>query len=179
MKSNESLLFSNSMIYKIKKVLYNIPLEGEKYMEKKTRIFNLDGIMYDKEGNFIPRTSEYGNVDEDLAHLRNIFMKNEKDYFEELLGSNKTFGEFEVLTKMDASYLFDLATKLQDKIEMGELETLEEKKKMSSTTPEAFDEFHMDKLIKAESLMTLLFAAAADKGKIKVKRFVYQTSKTK
>ena len=41
-------------------------------MNEEKRV-NLDGLMYDEQGNFIPLTGAYGNVSGNLAHLRNLY----------------------------------------------------------------------------------------------------------
>ena len=128
---------------------------------------SLDGIMYNEDGSFIPLTGNNGNIDGELSDLRNTYLESEKKYFEHLLSDPDIFVQFKSLLDESADALFDYAVKFQQSLENGELETPEDLAKMANMSPEERDQFHMNKLIKAEGFMCLLFAAARDKVRIK------------
>ena len=135
---------------------------------------NLDGIMYDSEGNFIPITASHGNMDGSLAHLRNTYMESEKLYFEQLLTDPAISREFRRLINERSDDLFECAMEIQKRLEYGELETQEEKVRMQTMTPEERDAYHMQKLSKAEGLMCLLYAAAKDRVKTLNKELILE-----
>lgn len=132
------------------------------------QIKELDKYFFDKDGKFIPRTSSSGNVSGRLAHLRNVYMEAEHEYFLELLSNYyfdsdflNTFIDFIYNTSSDG--IFSYAEKYMKRLENGELETREDMEKKS---PEDRDKVHMHNLETAEAMITLLFAAASDKVKI-------------
>ena len=127
---------------------------------------NLEGVLYDKDGSFMPLTGNNGNVDFDLANLRNAYMEAEREYFERLLAIPKIRNTFMAFMKEDAHALFNRALIIQENLENGNLETDDEKAKMKAMSPEEREEFHMKKLENAEGIMCLLLAAARDKAKI-------------
>ncbi len=138
-------------------------------MEKNERRLNLEGIMYDREGRFIPRNSNHGIISEDLANLRDTYMEAEREYFECLLANERLYEKFVILLEKDSEELFKMAMRLQEELETGELESAKDKEKMSRMTFETADKYHMKKLEETEALICLLLAAAADKAKINVK----------
>ena len=137
-------------------------------MEEKNKV-NLDGLMYDEQGNFVPLVGRHGNISGDLARLRNTYMEAEKSYFEELLSDSKIREEFLKLTELESEDLFNLALEIQYKLETGTLETKEELAKMQNMDSTSRDAYHMARLEKAEGMMALLYAAAKDKVKLKMK----------
>ena len=92
--------------------------------------------MYDESGKFIPLTGNSGNISEDLAYLRNIYMEAEKDYFKYILSSEDNLITFQGLLDLPADDLFRHAIRTQQCIESGDLETNEEKIKMQLMSPE-------------------------------------------
>lgn len=135
-------------------------------MPEEEKRVNLEGIFYDKEGNFTPLTENYGNVRGDLAHLRDTYMKSEREYFEELLSREEIRNVFMTYFEYNCDELFEYGLEWQEKLESGNLETKEDLKRMEYMTPEEKEAFHMKKLEEAEGMMCLLFAAARDKAKI-------------
>ena len=127
---------------------------------------NLTGIMYDEDGNFIPLTSNDGNINGKLAHLRNTYMEAEKYYFECLLSVDSIRKKFTYYLKCDSEQLLKYAAKLQYRLEYGLIENAEELEMMKTMTPQQRDEFHMKKLEETEGILCLLYAAARDKTKI-------------
>lgn len=127
---------------------------------------NLEGIMYNEDGTFKPLTASHGNVDGELAHLRNTYMEAEREYFEHLLAIESIRNEFIGYIDYDSYILLETAVQIQDRLESGRLETLEDLEKMKSMSPEERDYYHMHKLESAEGMMCLLLAAARDKTKI-------------
>ena len=140
------------------------------------RRVNLEGILYEGE-EFKPLTGNQGNTSGELAHLRNTYMEAEREYFEHILADDEIRRFFLNLVNLNASELLDEATKIQEKLETGQLETQADLEKMEHMTPEERDKFHMQKLETAEGLMCLLFAAVRDKAKIL--ELTYPTSKTR
>ena len=132
------------------------------------RRVNLEGILYEGE-EFKPLTGNQGNTSGELAHLRNTYMEAEREYFEHILADDEIRSFFLNLVNLNASELLDEATKIQEKLETGQLETPEDLEKMANMSPEEKDEFHMKNLEAAEGLMCLLFAAVRDKANIKNK----------
>ena len=127
----------------------------------------LDTIMYNYDGTFRPFVGHHGNISIDIADHRNTYMEAERDYFALLL-SNKEIREYlrDLLYNYSADEMFDEAVSIQDRLESGNLESEEEKLQMKSMSPQERDEYHMQKLIYAEGLMCLLFAAVRDKALI-------------
>ena len=102
--------------------------------EGKERV-NLEGIFYDEEGNFTPLTANHGNIDGDLAHLRNTYMESERENFESLLANEKIRKEFATYLQYDSSSLYKFAIKFQEKLESGMLEDEQGLKRMKFMTP--------------------------------------------
>jgi hypothetical protein len=127
---------------------------------------DLEGILYDEDGSFMPMGSNHGNISGELADLRNTYMEAEREYFERLLADSYIREYFEECMDKPADELFDRAMAIQDRLETGELETAEEKQAMRTMTPEEADALHMNRLERAEGIMCLLFAAAKDKVRI-------------
>ena len=127
---------------------------------------DLTGIMYNQDGTFIPRTGNTGNIDGELAHLRDTYMEAEREYFEYLLANPGLREEFIKLLNKHPDNLFETAMELQEKLETGDLETYEERIYMQSLDSEARDKYHMQKLEKVEGMLCLLLAAARDKARI-------------
>ncbi len=136
-------------------------------MNENNKTSILDGIMYHSDGTFRPFLGHHGNISLDIAEHRNIYMEAEKNYFAYLL-SNKKIRDYlmELLRGNSASEMFDEAISIQEKLETGDLESEQEKLQMKSMSPQERDEYHMQKLIYAEGLMCLLFAAVRDKALI-------------
>ena len=130
------------------------------------RKVNLEGIFYNEDGTFIPQTDNHGNIDGELAYLRNTYMESEKKYFEHLLTIDSIRKRFFECFDKDSNALLIQAKKIQEQLEIGNVETKEELEQMKLMTPEELDKFHMYKLECAEGLMCLLFAAARDKVRI-------------
>ncbi len=128
--------------------------------------FNLNGIFYNENNEFIPLTSKNGNINGDLAHLRNTYLEVEKRYFEKLLEKEEIRNRFYAFIHYDSARLFQCAMEIQYKLETGSLETKEELEKMKLLSPEQRDALHNKNLESAEGLMCLLFAAARDKVNI-------------
>lgn len=127
---------------------------------------NLEGIMYNSDGTFKPITANDGNINGNIAHLRNTYMESERNYFERLLAIEEIREEFLLCLGYTNDLLYKRAVKIQQDIEYGNLETQEELEKMKLMTPEKRDEYHMRKLERAEGMMCLLLAAIRDKVKI-------------
>ena len=132
-------------------------------MDKK---IDLENIMYNEDGSFRPLTASSGNVDGELAELRNIYMEAEREYFERLLANKDIWNTFVSYLDYSSDELFEAAMNIQNKLENGELETSHELDMMKSMTPGEKEEFHMRKLESAEGLICLLLAATRDKVKI-------------
>ncbi len=128
---------------------------------------NLEGVLYNKDGSFRPLTSSHGNINGDLANLRNTYMEAERDYFEYILADKDVRDRFIRLLDKSSDTILACAIDVQNELEYGNLETEEEKIKMQAMTPEEKEAFHMKKLEMAEAYLCLLFAAARDKVKIK------------
>lgn len=143
---------------------------------KEEKKVNLDGIMYDEQGNFVPLVGRHGNISGELAHLRNTYMEAEKSYFEELLSDSKIREEFSKLVELESEDLFNLAMEIQSKLEFGTLETPEDLAKMQNMDSVSRDAYHMARLERAEGMMALLYAAAKDKVKLKQKIKLYEDS---
>lgn len=127
---------------------------------------NIEEERYNKNGEFIPYGSSTGNINGELAHLRNTYLTAEKDYFLKLL-ENKGICQYLMdLINEPAEVLFNLAIEIQNKLETGNLEDETDLKLMASMSPEEKDKHHMKNLEIAEGKMCLLFAAASDKVKI-------------
>lgn len=124
---------------------------------------DLEGIMYNEDQTFKPLTSTHGNVNGDLASLRNVYMEAERDYFEQLLVIDRIRERFLDYVELDSESLFRAAIDIQNKIEEGTLESKEDIERMKSMSPGVRDEYHMSLLEQAEGLMCLLFAATRDK----------------
>lgn len=130
---------------------------------------DLGGIFYDEDGEFKPLTASHGNISGYVAYLRDTYMKAERDYFEQLLADSEVSNYFTTL--MDEGYttadtLYDEAMTIMGKIETGQLEDEEDNAKMQSMSSEERDEYHMQKLEKAEGIVCLLLAAIRDKVRI-------------
>ncbi len=121
---------------------------------------------YDETGEYVPYTSSHGNINGDLAYLRDVYMVAEKDYFIKLLENNKIREYFISLIYQPADALFNAAIKLQDRLENGELETEAEKAEMAKMSSEEAEKLHMKNLEDAEGEICLLLAAARDKAKL-------------
>lgn len=135
-------------------------------MHEDEKRVNLEGIFYDKEGNFTPLTDNHGNTSGDLAHLRDTYMESEREYFECLLAIKEVRDTFISNIGLNSDELFKYGIEWQEKVESGLLEDEHDLKRMEYMTPEEKDAFHMRKLEEAEGMMCLLFAAARDKAKI-------------
>ena len=122
--------------------------------------------FYNENGSFKPLTGENGNVDGDLAYLRNTYMEAEKEYFLQLLKDPVMLGILLDISKLNSDEIFRMACDLRDKLEFGQLETREELEEMASMSPKERDKFHMKKLEQAEAKLCILFAAARDKVKL-------------
>ena len=134
-------------------------------MKEKNSI-NLEGIFYEK-GHFKPLNSSDGNIDGEIAKLREIYMDAERDYFEYLLSSKKVFEKFELLLDESTGFLCNYALYLQSLIESGCLETEDELISIQSLSIEEREKYHLVKLEQAEALLCLVLAAIKDKAKIK------------
>ncbi len=134
---------------------------------------DLEGFMYEEDGSFKPLTASHGNINGSLAHLRNTYMEAERNYFEELLSRDKVRETFFQYIDCDSDVLFDEAMKIQERLETGQLETVEELEKMRMMGSEERDNFHMQKLENAEGLMCLLLAATRDKVLVKELSLTY------
>lgn len=135
--------------------------------------------MYNEDGSFRPLQGISGNVSDELADFRNIYMEAEKEYFETLLSDEKLRDYFESLIDEHGEELIKTAKKLHSMIEFGELESKEEVEMMKQSTPSEREKYHMHKLEEAEGLMCLLLAAARDKVKIKTLIMVMKQRESK
>lgn len=123
--------------------------------------------MYNNDGTFKPLTANYGNVNGELANLRNTYMESEREYFEKLLEDEGILNYFVGISEnFNGEILIKEAMKIQEKLETGNLETQEELTLMQQMNPNERETFHLKKLEKAEGIMCILFAAARDKVKI-------------
>jgi len=97
---------------------------------------------------FYPYTSSSGNVNGEIAYLRDVFLNAELDYFKELLKNEKIREQF-ILLMIDYSpeKLYAEAVKRINSIELGEVKE--------------------EKLDIVEGEITLLLAAIQDKVLIK------------
>lgn len=127
---------------------------------------NLEGILYNEDGSFKPLTGKHGNISDELAHARNVYMEATREYFELLLADKEIREIFVTLTNEHGESLITAANVIRDRLENGMLESKEELEEMKKMSPEERDEFHMRKLEKAMGLMELLYAAAKDKVKM-------------
>ena len=146
-------------------------------MEKKE--FNLNGIFYNENNEFIPLTARNGNTNGNLSHLRNTYLEAEKSYFEKLLEDEEIRNSFYSFINYDSEKLFKYAMEIQYNLETGAIETKEQLEQMKLLTPEQRDMEHIRNLEKAEGLMCLLFAAARDKVDILELVKTLQNSKTR
>ena len=71
------------------------------------------------ENNFIPLTASHGNVDGDIANLRNIFVSAEMDYFEGLMKVDKNRELFLDLLDYPPDGLYKEAMKRINMVESG------------------------------------------------------------
>lgn len=141
---------------------------------KMEKIVDLEGVLYNEDGKFMPFADAWGNINGKVALTRNTYMEAEREYFEQLLVIDNLYEKFEELLNYDNNKLYEIAMLIQSKLENGDLETNEEKEQMKLMTPEERDSYHMQKLIEAEGMMCLLLAAIRDKVKILelVKHFI-------
>ncbi len=146
-------------------------------MEKKE--FNLNGIFYNENNEFIPLTARNGNTNGNLSHLRNTYLEAEKSYFEKILEDEEIRNSFYSFINYDSEKLFKYAMEIQYNLETGAIETKEQLEQMKLLTPEQRDMEHIRNLEKAEGLMCLLFAAARDKVDILELVKTLQNSKTR
>jgi len=128
---------------------------------------NLESNFYNADGTFKPLTASHGNIDGSLAHYRDTYMQAERDYFGQLLARDEVRDRLVQYVDYDSDMLFSAATKIQEQLETGQLETMEDLQQMQSMQPEQREAFHMRKLENAEGLMCLLLAATRDKVLIK------------
>ena len=75
--------------------------------------------FYTESGEFKPLNGEEGNISEDIAHLRNVFLEAEKDYFLALLSTNVEY--FNELVELPTDLLYAEAQKRIDMIENGQV----------------------------------------------------------
>lgn len=123
--------------------------------------------MYNDDGTFKPLSANYGNVNGELANLRNTYMESEKEYFEKLLEDESIRNYFVSISEnINGEVLIKEAMNIQEKLETGNLETPEERSLMQQMSSSEREMFHLKKLEKAEGIMCILFAAARDKEKI-------------
>ncbi len=138
----------------------------------------LDNQFYSGDGEFSPIISKHGNVDADLADLRNTYMKAEREYFITLLKKKEIRDQFAMWAysgNYTADEIFEKAMLLQDDLENGKLYTPEEEERMKQMSPEERDKFHMSRLENVEGLIALLYAAAKDKGLVLEYLIPYRT----
>ena len=136
-------------------------------MEDNSKTIDLDGIMYNEDGSFKPFLWHHFNLNGEIAYHRNTYMEAEKEYFSQLLVDEKVRNYLiNLLYNNKPDDLYEEAMKIQEKLENGNLESLQEKMQMLSMTPEEREQYHYEKLEYAEGIMCLLFAAIRDKGKI-------------
>ena len=76
-------------------------------------------FFYTESGEFKPLNDEEGNISEDIAHLRNVFLEAEKDYFLALLSTNVEY--FNELVELPTDLLYAEAQKRIDMIENGQV----------------------------------------------------------
>ena len=134
-------------------------------MGNKEKSFN--DVMYNEDGSFRPFVGHHGNISGDIADYRNTYMEAEREYFSQLLDDDdiREYLKY-ILYNNSSEQIFEAALDIQDKLENGCLETEEEKKEMMLMDPEEREQFHFNKLVKAEGTMCLLFASIKDKALI-------------
>ena len=72
-----------------------------------------------EDNKFKPRTANHGNVDGDIALLRDTFLSAEMDYFKELLKSEENLDTFLSLLDYPPDKLYDEAVYRISQIELG------------------------------------------------------------
>lgn len=107
----------------------------------------------------IQMTSNHGNVNGEIAHVRDVFLKAEFDYFLELLNDESVRETILYLQNCSPELLFQEAMKRMDSIEYGEVKE--------------------DMLEIVEGEITLLLAAIQDKALIKELVLSYDNSQGK
>ena len=134
-------------------------------MNEKLQTTILEDVMYNADGTFRPFVGDHGNINGEIAEYRNTYMEAEKEYFSQLL-VNENVRDYlkELLYNGNPEVMFEEATKIQSRLEFGNLETEQEKQQMQQMTPEEREQFHFAKLEYAEGIMCLLFAAIRDKA---------------
>ena len=110
-------------------------------MEKKE--FNLNGIFYNENNEFIPLTARNGNTNGNLSHLRNTYLEAEKSYFEKILEDEEIRNSFYSFINYDSEKLFKYAMEIQYNLETGAIETKEQLEQMKLLTPEQRDMEHI------------------------------------
>ena len=140
---------------------------------------DFEEFFYNVDGTYKGIGSRHGTDNEHIIRCRDEFMKAEREYFLELLKDEGVRDYFQKLLEEDDEAKFYEATRIQEKIENGELETREELRLMETMTPEERDNYHMRKLELAEGLLCLLFAAIRSKALVKdlVKTYDYDDEK--
>ena len=114
----------------------------------------------DKE-KFVPLTSNHGNIDINIAHLRDEFLNAEIDYYIELLIVPEIFNQFVVMIDYPPELLFEEAMKRMNAIENGEVE------KFLGQDEKVSEEQHLKNLEYLEGIITMLLGAIRDKAMIK------------
>ena len=126
-----------------------------------------DQKFYDTNGEFKPVVASHGNVDGDIAELRNNYMNAEREYFVALLSQKRLRDRFTKLaysTDYTPELLLEAAMRLQENLENDNLYTREEEEAMKSMTPGERDKVHMEKLSETEGLIALFLGAIKDKA---------------
>jgi len=124
--------------------------------------------MFIENGEFIPQTAHHGNISGEVAHLRNVYLTAEKDYFTELLQNEDMLEYLRKVINCSSDYLFEEAVKEINKLENGELETEVEKQRMEKMSGKQREMYHIAALSLSEGKIALLLAAIEDKALIKM-----------
>ena len=106
------------------------------------------------------------DLDKEKVRIRDEFMASERDFFKELLLSDRLFCkemmDFIRKEKIDSKKALDLAVELYERIENGTLESRDELEEMDSMSPEEREEAHLKNLIQAEKTMCIFFMMAGN-----------------
>ena len=113
------------------------------------------------EEKFVPLTSNHGNIDGNIAHLRDEFLNAETDYYIELLRVPEIFNQFVVMIDYPPESLFESAMERMNAIENGEVE------KFLGQDEKVSEEQHLKNLEYLEGMIVMLLGAIRDKAMIK------------
>ena len=110
---------------------------------------------------FSPLTSSHGNVNGEIAHLRDTYLDAETDYYIELLKVPEIFNQFVVMIDYPPEALYEDAIKRINAIENGEVE------KFLGQSENVSEEQHMNNIELLEGTAIMLLGAIRDKAMVK------------